>query len=602
MMVSGRTLRRIEGLLERLLAARSVWILALSVLLFNLSFGSHPLARNREPQNESARPRAPRNSQSLEGKVVSEEGQPIKSATVTVRSKEKGPLSDVQTTTDEEGAFSISELEPGLYEVGVAALGFVRHLDPGEQRYFAPGDPVTITMRTGGVITGRVTDTAGQPVTGVKIGLLRLRDGEDRLFKTPGLRAIRYSDDRGIYRFHGLPAGTYFVAAGGPEPFIGRETAYDKDAPTYFPSSDRAHAAEVRVSLGQERADVDITYRAFKGHTLAGIFTGKTASGNYPSGLFSFLYDASTGTIVWQAGPRERALSIPFACYGLPDGDYDLVAYSGYNTDEGTAARPLRISLRGRDVDKLQVPLTPLGQIKGRLVADTTEASNCGERNVPPLTKSYFIAHRDEDDVSAHSARFPLSTTPWAAADSGGQFLVRNVQEGKYHFEVRLSDENWYPVAITRPSPDVRGQSIDVTEQGVAIDNGQRVSNLDVQLVPGAASLQGKISLDGLDPETLNQLHVYLVPAELELSESLLRYHDVPVRENGEFSILSIAPGRYRIMAASPKQVSRASSSAASIWSVQGRAALLQMADVDGIPVELAPCQRLANYSLTKTQ
>ena len=59
----------------------------------------------------------------------------------------------------------------------------------------------------------------------------------------------RTTDDRGIYRFYGLPTGLLMLA--GVSRNGNFSSAYRNDAPTYSPST-RDTAAEIAVQAGEE--------------------------------------------------------------------------------------------------------------------------------------------------------------------------------------------------------------------------------------------------------------------------------------------------------------------------------------------------------------
>src|SRR5262249_4529256 len=89
--------------------------------------------------------------------------------------------------------------------------------------YYRPGDQVTIRMTKGGVITGKVTDSQGQPAVQIPVQAIRLRDEKGRparqVAKPFSTSEGANTDDRGIYRLHGLEPGVYLVSAGGGERF-----------------------------------------------------------------------------------------------------------------------------------------------------------------------------------------------------------------------------------------------------------------------------------------------------------------------------------------------------------------------------------------------
>src|SRR5437667_6971640 len=71
-----------------------------------------------------------------------------------------------------------------------------------------------IALRTGGVITGRVTDAEGQPLIQENVRLL-LNPEQGRKFPIYLPYGFMFStDDRGVYRLFGVPPGRYIVCVG----------------------------------------------------------------------------------------------------------------------------------------------------------------------------------------------------------------------------------------------------------------------------------------------------------------------------------------------------------------------------------------------------
>ena len=69
------------------------------------------------------------------------------------------------------------------------------------------------------------------------------------MIRTAEFAGRRTTDDRGRYRLYGLKPGTYLVIAGGIRENT-LPTAYDGNAPTFFPSATRDAATGGR---GAER-------------------------------------------------------------------------------------------------------------------------------------------------------------------------------------------------------------------------------------------------------------------------------------------------------------------------------------------------------------
>src|SRR5947209_2809175 len=259
--------------------------LILAAIVFAVALSGTVLAQTTEDQNGDAAASKP-NSSSITGRVVTQTSQPVTNATVYVsRMNSTSPPRPIPT--DADGQFKFAGLEPGIFSVTASAPSYI--LPPGNPNAVAPnyyriGDSVTITMIKGGVINGHVTDAEDKPVVAVRVRALMVRDAYGQA--ASGVATERLTDDRGVYRLYGLAPGTYVVSAGGPSAFSvvggtafggfgpgGRaggggggfggfgnpSTAlYDRDAPTFAPSSTRDTAMEVSVGAGDEVNDVNI--------------------------------------------------------------------------------------------------------------------------------------------------------------------------------------------------------------------------------------------------------------------------------------------------------------------------------------------------------
>ena len=78
--------------------------------------------------------------------------------------------------------------------------------------------------------------------------------------------------------------------------------------------------------------------------------------------------------------------------------------------------------------------------------------------------------------------------------------------------------------------------------------SGDRLSGLIITLAAGAASVHGQIKLaegQKLPPK----LFAYLVPAEREKAEDILRFFTSQVAADGSFALNNLPPGRYLAIA-----------------------------------------------------
>src|SRR5688572_13949349 len=161
---------------------------------------------------------AQRPTVSLQGIVVRDgTGDPLTKARVELRG---GLLSEPTTTTTEtDGRFYFHNLSPGAYEVSVRRVGFAP-AEVGQKWPGGPGVPVqlragqptpdlTVRMVAAAAISGRVSDSNGQPLANAQVQALKSSfQGELRILVP--VQQVR-TNVTGDFRLYGLPAGRYFV-------------------------------------------------------------------------------------------------------------------------------------------------------------------------------------------------------------------------------------------------------------------------------------------------------------------------------------------------------------------------------------------------------
>ena len=158
---------------------------------------------------------APKGTAVLRGVVVAADtGAPVRRAQVRAASSESG---DTRTTlTDEQGRFDLRELAGGHYTLTASKGGFIT-LQYGQRRPGEPGTPVdlaagrtieklVIGLPRGSVITGRIVDEFGEPLTGAQVQVLRYVWVSGARTLQPAGGADR-TDDQGTYRIFGLQPG-----------------------------------------------------------------------------------------------------------------------------------------------------------------------------------------------------------------------------------------------------------------------------------------------------------------------------------------------------------------------------------------------------------
>ncbi len=409
---------------------------------------------------------------SIKGRVVGDDGQPMANIPVVATPIGRGAMrrpgqggQGAQSNTDDDGAFEFEGLAPASYAISASAPGYITPPpieDEESQGVYRVGDAANITLVRGGVITGRVTNVAGEPLTGVNVNATRVGglDGEaDNQLVFQGFGRNWRTDDRGVYRVYGLVPGAYIVQAGGSRgagPNL--LSPFSDDAPTYYPSSTRDAATPVSVRAGEEISGIDIRYRGDKGRVVSGRCVAKTADGAPFSPTQIVLSVAGSEAVVsttmqMDAGPMNRgrmtrADSRGFAFYGVPDGEYEVIARrSGNGAESDAISAPRRVSVRGADVGGIELTLTPLASLIGRIVVDK-KAPLCQNPRASSLEEVLISAERDQAQIRETALASRLTANRPAAPGATGEFILRNLEAGRHRVITRLPDENWFVRAI----------------------------------------------------------------------------------------------------------------------------------------------------------
>lgn len=172
------------------------------------------------------------------------------------------------------GQYNVTAMAPALVVVGSSPLG------PDKAVALSLNETVKsvdFKLVRGGVITGRVTDADKKPVMEERVDLLLVDENGNTANRQPGRSLYNYqmneSDDRGIYRLYGLPAGHYKVSVGtdANSGFVttGPRGYYEQ---TFYPDvNEAAKATVVELNEGGEAANIDIVLgRRTSTHSASG--------------------------------------------------------------------------------------------------------------------------------------------------------------------------------------------------------------------------------------------------------------------------------------------------------------------------------------------
>jgi hypothetical protein len=528
----------------------------------------------------------------ISGRVVNESGRPLANARIILKSS--GLMLSTEnnsTNTDREGKFEVSGLKPMSYQVSADLQGYVPVLrnDPHDAQagIYHVGDVVSLVMTKGGVITGAVTDQAGEPVVGVRVEATIVRSANRLPSAEHLVDQSDMTDDRGIYRIYGLLEGTYVVWAGGNGPRPDDLDPFANDVRTYAPASARDTAQEIVVRGGAETNGVDITYRGGSGLVVSGKVSGPAGEQN----LGFVILLVSSGGVDMRSfqRPNDRG----FMLSGVDDCDYEIIAMSGDRPDSDWMLSAVKqIKVRGADVTGVELVVRPLSSIIGRVVLEESVPTACNDKRRPIFTETLISAQSNSTDTLPPA--FGVLRAP-VNADERGNVTFKNLSPGRYYFTTQHFADDWYLKSIAFV-PSETAKAVDAARTWTTLKSGDRLRGLTITLAPGAATLRAQIALS--KGETLaEKLNVYLVPVEKEAIEDPLRFYGAVVTAQGKVVLHNLAPGRYRVFA----QRATEESSLLTLRSPAGtafRAGLLRDAEAVQPEIELKACQKVAELKV----
>jgi hypothetical protein len=405
-----------------------------------------------------------------------------------------------KTVTDTDGRYRLSGLPLSQYQILALAPELTTGDEDQESNFgfiFARGsksvtlaagevvENVDLKLVRGGVITGRVTDATNKPVVEEFIMLLPVDQNGNQL-RNPRMpfRSEPYqTDDRGIYRIYGLPAGRYKVSV-GLESGGGMNFARGFYARTFYPDTpDQTKARVVELAEGTEATGIDIqvgsqekTYVATgrvvdaeTGQPLAGVRLSYLIATKSP-GRYSSSY------VPYPTGARGS-----FQMMGLSPGHYGAYVASEYEGGD-YYSDVTYFDVVDKDVSGVEVKA-----IRGLTLSGFVVAEGDAQGGVPPKIERlriYASAMQAPDAQQRNGGESPVAPD--------GSFRIGGLRAGR--FSIYL-----YPMGPSSGRPTIsriERDGIAVT-QGVELQAGQSASDLRILINYGKGTIRGAITFVG---------------------------------------------------------------------------------------------------------
>jgi uncharacterized protein (DUF2141 family) len=527
----------------------------------------------------------------VRGRVLfADSEQPLRRATVRLR-KEFNRDFLKRTVSGKRGEFSFQGLPAGTYYIDVDAPGVVSlsngvsFTDLGYSIEDSSLTTVTVDgandVKTevrairGAVISGRIAYADGEPATHAQIVLYRQKGQTSVLFF---FDHPVFTDDRGVYRIEGLPAGQYFVGAienhsGGntmPRDAAGLVTAYHPAAPalsaaTVVSVQTHSEARDVNIKFVEEPRRLSGTVKWKQNNTpikQAIVFLRRVGDPQVdldylrfvktmtPPGKgdndtlifreFYFLSLLSTNSPYVESDNEGRWTfpEVPQGTYvvsveaPLPvdkpanrkssnDSVDDLDLLSNPDFSQGMLRGSAEIKIGDKDVDNLVIELTGSASIIGSVVIDGN-----------PAPKNSVTIR-----VVTTGGLQSLLNIP-AAVNDDGSFVLRSVPAGAVRLDIheRGVASNYYVRSIT-------GKGLDLRNEPLMVAEGEQVTGVQVVLGTDLATVDGRV-IAASGGGSVGGAGVVLLPADQRKWNTRSLWGLARADADGKFS-LRLPPGEY---------------------------------------------------------
>jgi len=263
-----------------------------------------------------------------------------------------------------------------------------------------------------------------------------------------------------------------------------------------------------------------------------------------------------------------------------------------------------RITISGADVNGVELALEPLASIAGRALIEPVSAAqkaDCKATRGVRIEEVVISARPERSNKPEDQALAMLSAFKDTTPNEKGEFTTGFLRPGVQHLEVQLQ-ENHYVKSMTLPPSTSNGKPIDAAKSGVKLKSGDKVKGLVVTIGEGTAGLRGKVVTGKESNPPSERMRVYLVPAEPEAADEVLRYFEGDIAADGGFVLTNLDPGKYWLIAREISDQEQAEVDHKPLaWDAGGRTSLRFEGEASKKIIELTRCRHLTDFVLSYT-
>jgi len=513
------------------------------------------------------------NASPIAGTVVKEPGsQPLKKVLVQFIAEDQKAGGNYTASTDAGGHFHIENVLPGRYRLYLEKTGFVevnaRGIKSDVNVFTVQAgqtvDDLLLRMLPTAIISGRITDEDGDPMSGVRVIAQKKKPGKSTR-ETTGSEA---TNDLGEYRLSGLFPGQYWIVAMPPPDIRDYEPQHEKspqgDSPpdnryvtTYYPGTYDAMQASAVTLRADDEMPVNFTLVPARTYRVRGIVTGVPAAQKPVVELVSRAGDSIHAS---EVGPDGQ-----FEVRGVAPGSYVLRASAGTELQSLTARQDVNVV--AADVEGVKLAPLPSFRLSGHLRIDGPASADLTQ-----YTVNLRQAELPEDPGFFMSQDFFGTNAP---VDRLGNFEWKNVNPGAYIVQVYGGDgqsnfflksvklgERTIETGFTASGPatldllvSFKGGTVEgaVVEKEKDVDNDHPVANATVVAVPeekyrklpdrfgiGSSDQHGRFTIRGVAPGS------YTLYAWQDLEEGVYRDADFLKSQEANGTAVKVEEGSHQ--------------------------------------------------------
>ena len=451
-------------------------------------------------------------------------GELLKSVQVSLELAAKSQTSSLRATTGPAGEFLFSGLPAGKYLLRFRKTGY-RKAPARAPVISLAGDEKILGLDFGlvpaAVITGRVVDSAGEPVPNARVLAYALRHRGESVLLLPAARAR--ADDLGEYRLYKLAAGKYIVSVSAPRLGTPAGEFYAGVADVYYPNAVvPSQSTPLKVRWGQELTGIDIEFRDEPAYWIAGaVFEGATGGGCFDCTMWVTRLD---GGLI-QTMPKQSQVSAEgvFLVRGLSAGAYKLsVRRAGDRRSVGQRV----VQLSDRNLDDVVLIADPGGAVSGKIVFEGGAGEEPGEEMNVSL-------------VALSAAAWPM---PKGKTKKDATFFLEAVPAETYRFAVQP-----LPLGAYLKTLRLGGQPL--PEPQLTVPEYASLTGVQAVIAFDGATVSGRVRprRSGSGEEGFIEARVVLVPKPSQ--SGYVTAKEVEAARDGSFSFSSVVPGAYTLYA-----------------------------------------------------